>query len=197
MIPGSPGDSFAALLTAAYPAVAMRILLTAFLVGQVLLSHAVQLRVFGPVTDLETRAPLADVLVRVYKDGVKQKVLQTGVNGHYSFVLDNGSSYVLRFSLPGRVTKCYAIDTHGPSWEDDNRIVDLSIEMTLFPTVPGLDLTFFDLPMGIARFTPMTGYLSWNDTYAQDIRSEVDRLMAEVAHRRQAIAAVDQRTLHQ
>ena len=176
----------------------MRSLITLLLLGHMLNVQAVQLRVFGPVTDLETRAPLSGVLVRVYKDGVKQKAFTTGGNGHYSFLMDNGASYVLRFSLPGRVTKCYAIDTHGPSWEGDDRVVDLSIEMTLFPTVPGLDLTFFDLPMGVARFTPMTGYLSWNDSYAQDIRAEVDRLMAEVALRRQALAAVlDRREMRQ
>jgi hypothetical protein len=175
----------------------MRSLLTLLFLGLLLHAQAVQLRVFGPVTDLETRVPLSDVLVRVYKDGVKQKVFTTGGNGHYSVLLDNGASYVLRFSQPGRVTKCYAIDTHGPAWEGDNRVVDLSIEMTLFPTVSGLDLTFFDLPMGVARFTPMTGYLSWNDTYALDIREEVDRLMAEVALRRQALAVLDRRSLRQ
>jgi hypothetical protein len=57
-----------------------------------------------------------------------------------------------------------------------------------------MDLSFFDLPMGIARFTPMTGFLSWNDTYTQRVQPEVYRLMAEVALRRQALAAVENRT---
>ena len=109
-------------------------------------------------------------------------------------LLENNAEYVIRFSQPGRVTKCYAVDTHGAAWEGDGRVVDLAIEMTLFEVVPGLDLSFFDLPMGMARFTPMTGFLSWNDTYAQRVRPEVDRLMAEVVQRRQTLAAVENRT---
>jgi hypothetical protein len=40
----------------------------------------------------------------------------------------------------------------------------------------------------------MTGFLSWNDTYTQRVQPEVYRLMAEVALRRQALAAVENRT---
>lgn len=171
----------------------MRNILLLLFMGSVLTSQAVQLRVHGTVTDLESRAPLSQALVRVYKDGVKQQVFQTGEGGRYSVVLDNNAEYIIRFSQPGRITKCYAVDTHGPAWENDGRVVDVAVEMTLFEAIPGLDLTFFDLPMGMARFTPMTGYLSWNDSYAQRVRPEVDRLMAEVAQRRQTLAVVENR----
>lgn len=171
----------------------MRNILLLLFMGSMLTSQAVQLRVHGTVTDLETRAPLSQALVRVYKDGVKQHVFETGEGGRYSVVLDNSAEYIIRFSQPGRITKCYAVDTHGPLWENDGRVVDVAVEMTLFEAIPGLDLTFFDLPMGMARFTPMTGYLSWNDSYAQRVRPEVDRLMAEVAQRRQTLAVVENR----
>jgi hypothetical protein len=165
---------------------AMRSFITALALLLVLCTHAAQLRVHGVVTDVDERLPLEQVLVRVYRNGEVVARTLTGPGGRYSFVLENGAEHVIRFSLAGHVTKCYAVDTRGPAWEDDARVMGLEVEMTLFPKVPGLDLGFFDMPMGIARFTPMTGYLAWNDTYAMAIKPEVDRLMAEVDHRRRS-----------
>jgi hypothetical protein len=146
---------------------------------------AARLQVQGAVTDLVTRKALSGVLVRVYKDGVKQHVSTTGAAGRYDVVLDNNASYVIRFSMQGRITKCFAVETYGPAWEKDDRVIPLEVEMTLFEKVDDLDLAFFDLPMGIARFTPMTGHLAWNSTYEQRVKPEADRLMAEVALRRE------------
>ncbi|MBK9176877.1 MAG: carboxypeptidase regulatory-like domain-containing protein [Flavobacteriales bacterium] len=152
-------------------------------------ASAARLHVRGTVTDAATRQPIAEALVRVYKDGVKQHVLHTGAGGHYGITLDNGAQYVIRFSLPGRVTKCFGIDTHGPAWEDDHSVKDVEVEMTLFERVAGLDLSFFDMPMGLARFTPMTGYLSWNKEYEERILPEAARLYAEVMLRRDPLLA--------
>ncbi|MEO8589694.1 MAG: hypothetical protein ABI432_10025 [Flavobacteriales bacterium] len=150
-------------------------------------SSAAELRLHGEVTDVNTRTPFGEVLVRVYKDGVKQQVFTTSAEGHYNVHLDNEAEYVIRFSAPGRVTKCFAVDTHGGEWAGDNRSVDLAVEMTLFERVDGVDLSFFDLPMGIARFSPMSGFLSWDKAYEEEVQAEVSRLMAEVALRRAAV----------
>lgn len=152
------------------------------------IANAAHLRVHGIVSDVNTREPLNEVLVRVYKDGVKQEAFTTGANGHYNVALENGAHYVIRFALPGHVTKCFAVDTHGPSWADDGSMQDVEVEMTLFERVDGLDLGFFDMPMGMARFTPMTGYLAWNADYEARVKPEVDRLMAEVNERRERLA---------
>jgi hypothetical protein len=159
----------------------MRSVVTVLILLLALAAQAAQVRLHGTVTGFDDRRPLADVFVRVYRNGIVVATDHTGPGGHYSFVLENGAEHIIRFSLPGHVTKCYAVDTHGPAWEDDSRVVDVEVEMTLFPKVPELDLSFFDLPMGVARFTPMTGFLSWNDTYERAVRDEVNRLMAEVA----------------
>lgn len=166
----------------------LRHLVLAALCGWAATASAVHLRVHGTVTDMATRSPLGGVLVRVYKDGVKQEANTTGEFGHWSAALDNNAEYVIRFSIAGRVTKCFAIDTHGGEWEGDRKEVDLAVEMTLFERVEGLDLSFFDMPMGMARFSPQNGFLTWNAEYEQRVRPEVDRLMAEVALRRAPLA---------
>lgn len=167
----------------------MRTLLFAALLFVASSGSAAHLRVHGLVTDASTREPLNDVLVRVYRDGVKLLSFNTGANGHYGAVLENGGNYVIRFSLPGRVTKCYSVDTQGPAWENDGSISDVEVEMTLFERVEGLDLSFFDMPMGMARFTPMTGFISWNAAYEARIKPEAERLFAEVLARREQLVA--------
>lgn len=164
----------------------MRIFLTALLAACALLSTAAELRLRGEVTDHLTCMPLGEVLVRVYRNGVKEQAFHTGPAGKYNITLERGGEYIIRFSLPDHVTKCYAVDTRGAAWEDDTREVSVDVEMTLFEKVPGVDLSFFDMPMGMARFCPMTGLLKWDACYEERIRPEVERLMEEVRARREA-----------
>lgn len=174
----------------------MRNLITAILAAAALSTTAAELRLHGEVTDHVTRAPLGEVLVRVYRDGVKERSFTTGATGKYVVTLERGGDYIIRFSLPGHVTKCYAVNTEGPAWEGDNRAVPVDVEMTLFERVPDLDLSFFDMPMGMARFCPMTGLLKWDAAYEGRIKPEVDRLMAEVRLRREATQPVAEGTTH-
>lgn len=169
----------------------MRTLITALLVACTLTAAAAELRLRGEVTDHISRLPLGEVLVRVYRDGVKEQVFNTGSAGKYNITLRRGGEYVIRFSLPGHVTKCYAVDTRGAAWENDNRAIAVDVEMTLFEQVPGLDLTFFDMPMGLARFCPMTGLLKWDAAYEERIRPEVERLMADVRACRDTAQAME------
>jgi hypothetical protein len=79
------------------------------------------------------------------------------------------------------------VDTKGAAWQGDRREVSVDVEMTMFENVTDLDLSFFDLPMGLARFSPTTGYLTWDKDYEERIKPEVDRLMAEVRLRRNGV----------
>jgi hypothetical protein len=151
---------------------------------------AYSLRIHGQVTDLFTGGPLAGVQVQVYRDGVKQKVVRTGANGRYQVKFERGGEYVVHFVRDGFVTKGFAIDARGAAWADDDRVKDVEVGITLFEQVPDMDLSFFaEMPMGMGRFVPMTGMLSWNATYAEEIAPEVERLIAEVRARRTTVTA--------
>lgn len=155
--------------------------------------QAAQLKVKGVVTDLNTREPLKGVFVRVYRNGVITDQFHTGADGHYTVRLENGGDLALRFSMPGRVSKCFSVDTHGPEWEGDGKVVEVAIEMTLFERIAGLDLAVFDMPMGRARFTPGTGFLSWDKDYEDWIKPRVAEAMAHVTAARAVRPALVQR----
>lgn len=151
-------------------------------------TQAYNLKVHGVVTDFLTGDLITNGLVRVYKDGVKLHAEETGVLGRYAYTLGNNALYVLRFSAPGCQTKCFTIDTHGLEWEGENKVKDLFVEMTLFQRISDMDLSFFDLPMGQARFEPATGLVSWDTDYDLRIREQVQGIMSEYQRRMTAVA---------
>jgi hypothetical protein len=166
----------------------LRCILAAALLLALLPVHGIQLRVHGTVLGLLDKQPESGVLVKVYRNGERQQVVTADANGNYSILLDNHAEYVLRFTKAGHVNKSYTIDTRGAVWENDKRIQDLEIDILLFEPVAELDLGWFDMPMGMARFNPMTGHVAWNAAYESRVRPEAERLTAEVLLRYEAIA---------
>lgn len=170
----------------------MKTLLRASLFGLLLsaglASYGSNLRITGVVTEYLSGDVITNGLVRLYKDGVKQDQTETGAFGKYAFVLDNNAKYVLRFSAPGHQTKCFTIDTHGLDWEGDHKVKEQWVEMTLFQRLDDMDLSFFDLPMGMAKFEPATGLVSWDQDYDKRIREQVQGIMSEYERRMTAMA---------
>jgi hypothetical protein len=98
-------------------------------------------------------------------------------------VLDNHADYVVRVDAPGYQTKCFTVDTHGLEWEGDKRVSQVEVELRLPHLRPGVDLSYFDLPMGIARFEPSTGLTRWNLPYEAKVNAEAALIMEEYDRR--------------
>lgn len=128
-------------------------------------ASAYRMELNGLVTDYGTMLPMAKARVRIYKNGMLQTVRWTGGAGRYSMVLDNHAAYVVRIDAPGYQAKCITVDTQGLEWEGDGRISRVEVEMRLPRSRPGIDLSYFDLPLGMARFEPASGHTRWNLAY--------------------------------
>ncbi|MGV9014083.1 MAG: carboxypeptidase-like regulatory domain-containing protein [Flavobacteriales bacterium] len=155
------------------------IVLIVLLVLVSLPTQAFQLLVEGSVTSYLDHRPMVGARVRVYKDG--QQVLQrtTSADGGYAVKLDNQARYTIRVDANGFQGKCYIIDTRGPEWENGGGVKDLLVETRLPVQIAGMDISWFDLPMGMARFIPSTGLVSWNADYAEDARSGGRQVMQQ------------------
>lgn len=150
-----------------------------FLLGFAHDASAFHLEVNGLVTDHGTTRSMAAARIRLYKNGVVQKLLWTNAAGKYSITLDNHADYVLRVDAPGYQAKCITIDTHGAEWQGDGRLRRLEVEMRLVRKQPGTDLSCFDLPLGLARFEPATGLTRWNLAYENKVNAEVQATMSD------------------
>ncbi len=186
--PSTDGDSFAVChqLTGNPNGANMRyatcILILALLgIGQE--ASAFRLHLNGLVTDYATQRPMSAARVRIYMNGVMQRVARTGASGQYSVTLDNHAEYVVRVDAPGYQVKCITIDTHGLEWEGDRRVSDLQVEMRLPTLQSGIDLSYFDLPLGMAQFEPATGLTRWNMTYESNVNAAAQEVMARYDRR--------------
>jgi hypothetical protein len=152
-------------------------LLTLALLGLLSPASAFMLKITGLVSHYHGGEAMTGTLVRVYRNGVKVDEIGTNAFGRYSVKLENGADYVLRFSAPGFVTKCFGVDTHGLVWEGEDNVKELFVEMTMIEAIVGVDLDFFDMPVGRLKFEPATGLVTWNKAYEAWIRPQVEEMM--------------------
>lgn len=183
------GDIFAALPTESNIRPIMKTALFSLLLGLLgcpLDACAYHLSVNGTVTEYGSLRPVGAARVRIYKDGKLKQVLHTNAAGRYSVTLDNHSAVVLRVDAPGFQLKCITIDTHGPEWEGDKRGAAVDVEMRLPRLMGGMDLSFFDLPVGMAQFDPSSGLVQWNLAYEARVNRDAREVMQQYEQLSQA-----------
>ena len=146
-------------------------------------ASAYRLQVVGSVTDYGTLHGMPGARVRIYKNGVLQSVRRANGAGGYAVLLENHAQYVLRVDAPGYQVKCITLDTRGLEWEGDNRVSKVEVEVRLPMLERGVDLSFFDLPVGMARFDPATGLTRWNLAYEGKVNQEARGLMDQYEQR--------------
>ncbi len=74
----------------------------------------------------------------------------------------------------------------------DGTINQLKVEMTMLEVVEGFDHSFFDMPLGLAKFNPSTGHLVWSKKYEAQINPEVIALMAQYSDRVVLLATIEE-----
>lgn len=150
---------------------------------------AFRLRLNGLVTEYSTQQPMQAARVRIYKDGLLLAQQASNAAGKYAMVLENNAHYVLRVDAPGYQGKSILVDTHGVEWQGDKRIAELLVEMRLPSLKAGIDLSYFDLPLGLARFEPATGFTRWNKTYERSLALGAHQLMEQYARQEAEVPA--------
>ena len=161
------------------------------IIGTLLAATAAQascLKIEGTVTDHSTGETVNGALARLYRNGVKVDAEMTTGRGRFIFQLENNAQYIVRVGMPGHVTKCFQILTYGPEWEGANIVCELEVEMTLVERINGMDMAFFDMPLGLARFEPLTGSIVWSKAYEQRIAPKWASVMLEYEARRDEVA---------
>lgn len=133
----------------------------------------------GTVTDLFSGEPVKRAMVRVLKDGKDVSQRLTKRDGSYRFDLDPGWLYTVWFSKDGAVTKHVVIDTREVPAYPDVPFYDMSLQITLFPWIPDIDLSLFERPIGEAAYIERVHNMSWDVPYTELNRPLFSKLMNE------------------
>ncbi len=131
----------------------------------------------GLVTRHPSGEPMKGVQVRLVKDSVERETVITGVNGRYELYLERGYDYQVWFSRDDLVTKFVRIDAREIPLKPDVPHFEMDLQMTMFPWIPDVDLTFFQQPVGMAVYKHAVRNLNWDMEYTKQRSAEMVRVM--------------------
>ncbi|MCC7503350.1 MAG: hypothetical protein IT229_12520 [Flavobacteriales bacterium] len=133
--------------------------------------------VYGTAKDYGTAVKLQGVSVIVHQDDVRLAALVTDSLGRYEVNLDYDHVYKLWFMHAGMVTKHVVIDAREiPSGLRAGGF-GMNIDITLFKSLPNLDMSVLDQPIGRANYSPVDSAITWDLEYTESIRSRVAQAM--------------------
>jgi tetratricopeptide (TPR) repeat protein len=146
-----------------------------------------QLYIFGVVKDVENSKKMDGVTVTVKKNGQEVDKIVTNASGKYEFFLDIAGDYLIEYSKSGVVSKKVALDSKNVPIDDASAGFSMNIDMTLFKTMEGLDVSILNQPIGRAKYNAETGQLEFDFEYTKTIKDQLNKMMAEFDSRQKEL----------
>ena len=137
------------------------------------------MHVYGTVKDYQSRRKMRDAVVTVTQDGKSFKSITTSANGKFEFFLPLDHKYVIKFGKDKYVSKNIEIDARNVPADIRRGGFSMNTDVDLFESIPDIDFSFLENPIGKASFYEETGDISWNYDYIESVKSKIDRLMKE------------------
>jgi len=123
---------------------------------------------------------MAGARVVVYKNGVKERTLTSGLS-KFSLELDLQSSYILSFEKDGFVAKKLSFNTKVPPDAAGNSFTPFDFAVSIFKQYDDVNIVVFNQPVGVIRFEPGMGDFDYDTDYTKSIQSQLQAALAEVA----------------
>jgi hypothetical protein len=135
----------------------------------------------GLVTDNFSALPLKDVVVNVESmQGPSYHVEHiTGSDGAYRFNLNKGLSYMVKYSKAGFVSKKLVVNATDVPAYPDVPFYDMDVQMVMFERIPNFDFSFFDSPIGEARYKQSVRTINWDNPWSEERRKVMASIMRE------------------
>lgn len=122
--------------------------------------------------------PIKGAMVIVRCNNLSEEILMPNGRGKYTKDLRRGQRYEFTYSAPGMVAKRVVIDTHGAPPLLDVPSITMTVDITLFPPVEGVDTKLFLEPMGKASYKHSVRNIVWDKAYGEEMRAKTRRYMA-------------------
>lgn len=135
----------------------------------------------------EEKIKLSGVNVTVLLGGRLINSLVTPANGLFSFTLNYNNDYILQFSKDGYTSKKISVSTKGVPPEDAVDIFEFTgFEVALFKTIPDLDVSILQKPVGkISFISPDEGF-DYDAAYTAAIQEQLQQFQQDLALKKKA-----------
>jgi tetratricopeptide (TPR) repeat protein len=153
------------------------LLLLLFLSSTILAQSDVS--IFGVVRDHGDNKKISGVTITIYQDGVKFNTEKSNSSGKYEFIIGFEHEYKIVYTFPNYVTKHVTLDTRYVPEEEKEIGYQMTIDMTLFQEIEGLDVSILDNPIGKAQYYAKDGKIGWDGDYTRQMQSQISALMRE------------------
>ncbi len=137
------------------------------------------IHVYGTIKDYQTRRKLSGVTVSVKQDGKTFKSITTTANGKFEFFLPLDHVYNINYSKSNYIAKNIEIDSKNVPNELRRGGFSMNTDVDIFESVPDIDFSFLENPIGKANWDNAKGEISWNYEYIESVKNQIDRLMKE------------------
>ena len=135
----------------------------------------------------EDKNKLTEVTVSVLINGKMINSLVTPSNGLFSFTLNYNNDYILQFSKPGYTTKKISVSTKGVPPADAADIFEFTgFEVSLFKTIPDLDVSLLQKPIGKISFVNPEEGFDYDAAYTAAMQEQLQKFQEDLAQKKKA-----------
>lgn len=129
------------------------------------------LAVYGSVVDVLTDEPLRNATITAYAVADTSNRMLAGTDGSGRFMLGlfSRADRVLVFDAEGYAPRRVLINMEGPDEAGWERGYGLSLEMSLYREVPGVDLTMDDIPIGKSIYNKEMDIFEWDREHSRSL----------------------------
>ena len=169
------------------------LLLSVFVISFVTL-FAQQPGLFLEGTIRGEKTKLSDVTVSVLLGGKLINSLVTPANGLFSFTLNYNNDYVVQFSKDGYTTKKISVSTKGVPPADAADIFEFTgFEVALFKTIPDLDVSLLQKPIGKIYFIRPDEGFDYDAAYTAAMKEQLQKFQQDLATKKMTAAEAEAR----
>lgn len=135
----------------------------------------------------EEKTKLSGVTVSVLLAGRQINSMVTPVNGVFSYTLGYNNEYIVQFSKDGYTTKKIYVNTKGVPPADAVDIFEFTgFEVSLFKTIPDLDVSLLQKPIGKISFVSPDEGFDYDAAYTASIQEQLQKFQQELAMKKKA-----------
>jgi hypothetical protein len=132
----------------------------------------------------------------VYKDGVKERTISTGL-AKFTLDLQLNANYIVSFEKDGYVAKKLSFNTHAPAEAAAKGFTPFDFAVSLFKQYDDINMVVFNQPVGMIRYDATAGDFDYDTDYTRSIHSQLQEAAQRVERKQkeeqQAVALEEKR----